>query len=145
MRMRSFGAVSILALAALTLACHGPRGSHGHGDHTRHGGSPAGFANAPTSVEMVSTNVGGKNVFIPATVVLTAGEGRTLSLFNTTDIPHGFQIPGIGVEAILPSQEEFVVELPPLEPGVYAIGCHLHPPHRGGTLVVLGGGRHRGR
>ena len=106
--------------------------------------APSGFANAPTRIEMVSTNVGGKNVFIPSTVVLTPGEGRTLSLFNTTDIPHGFQIPALGVEEVLPSQEEYVVKLPPLEPGVYAIGCHLHPPHRSATLVVLGGGkRHR--
>jgi heme/copper-type cytochrome/quinol oxidase subunit 2 len=86
---------------------------------------------------MVSTKVGGKNVFIPSTVVMTAGEGRSLSFFNTTDIPHGFMIPSLGVETVLPSKEEFVVELPKLEPGVYALQCHLHPPHRGATLLVL--------
>ena len=137
MRQRFFGVVSILVLAALALGCQGPRGSHDHGNHARH----AGFADAPTSIEMVSTKVGGKNVFIPSTVVLTPGEGRTLSLFNTTEMPHGFKIPALGIEEVLPSQEEYVVELPALKPGVYAIGCHLHPPHRGGTLVVLGGGR----
>ena len=139
MRHRYFGVVSFMVLAALALGCQAPRGAHDHDKHAGH----AGFAHAPTTIEMVSTNVGGKNVFIPSTVVLTPGEGRTLSLFNTTDIPHGFQIPALGVETVLPSQEEFVVELPELKPGVYAIGCHLHPPHRGGTLVVLGGGRHR--
>ena len=39
----------------------------------------------------------------------------TLSIFNTTDVPHGFAIPGLKVEAVLPPQEEHEVELPALE------------------------------
>ncbi len=126
-------AVGLVLLAALALGCHSPRGS----GHREHRGPAHGFSADRNTVEMVSTNVGGKNVFIPSTVVFTAGDGRALSLYNTTDIPHGFKIPTLGVEAVLPSKEEFLVELPALEPGVYEVQCHLHPPHRGATLLVL--------
>ncbi len=102
--------------------------------------SEAGFADDRTTLQVVSTNVGGKNVYIPATLVVTAGKGQTLSLFNTTDMPHGFAIAGLGIQEILPPGAEHAVALPDLEGGnVYHVHCHLHPPHRTGTLVVLHG------
>lgn len=96
------------------------------------------FRDDRTRVEVVTTKIGGKNIYIPSTIVLTAGESRVLSFFNTTDAPHGMQIPGLGIEVVLPPGEEFVVQLPTLVGGnVYQIQCHLHPPHRGAALVVL--------
>ena len=80
-------------------------------------------------VQIVSTNVQGKNVYIPSTVVITSGRRYKLSIFNTTDVPHGFTIDGTAV-----------IELPELEAGrIYAIHCQLHPAHRTATLVVLPG------
>lgn len=97
-----------------------------------------GYDDDRTEVQVVSVNVGGKNFFVPSTIVLTAGAGRRLSLFNTTDIPHGFAIPALGVEVVVPPGVETPIELPALEGGhVYAINCHVHPPHRTATLVVL--------
>ncbi len=97
-----------------------------------------GFVDERGSVQMVSTLLGGKNVFIPSTVVLTEGTGRSLTIYNTTDTPHGFRIPSLGVEAILMNGEETVVALPPLEGGrIYNMVCHLHPPHRHATLIVV--------
>jgi heme/copper-type cytochrome/quinol oxidase subunit 2 len=97
-----------------------------------------GYDDDRTEVQVVTTNVGGKNFFVPSTIVLTAGTGRKLSLFNTTDIPHGFAIPALGVELVIQPGVETPIELPPLESGhVYAINCHVHPPHRSATLVVL--------
>ena len=97
-----------------------------------------GYDDDRTEVQIVTTNVGGKNFFVPSTIVLTAGTGRKLSVFNTTDIPHGFAIPALGVEVVVPPGVETPIELPPLEGGhVYAINCHVHPPHRSATLVVL--------
>jgi heme/copper-type cytochrome/quinol oxidase subunit 2 len=102
------------------------------------GDTAAGYASDHDVIQVVSTNVQGKNVFIPSTLVVVAGKPYTLSIFNTTDTPHGFRIAGIGVEAILPAQEELEVRLPALEGGrVYQIGCQLHPPHRTATLVVV--------
>ena len=99
---------------------------------------PYGFDDDRSVVQVVTTNVGGKNFFVPSTIVLTAGTGRKLSIFNTTDIPHGFAIPGLGVEVVLQPGVETPIELPALEGGhVYAVNCHVHPPHRSATLVVL--------
>ena len=109
-------------------------------DTTRVSGGAPGLRDDRTTRQVVTTLVGGKNVFIPSTIVVTEGHGQTLSFYNTVDTPHGMTIPGLGVEAILPPGEEFVVELPPVEAGhVYQVQCHLHPPHRTATLVVLPG------
>ncbi len=120
--------VSIAALALPLLAA---------GCRTPDTGIP-GFASDVTEVQLLNTQVGGKNVYLPSTIVLTAGSNRRLSIFNTADVPHGFSIAGLGVQEVLPSKQEFVIELPELEGGnVYRIHCQLHPPHRTGTLVVL--------
>jgi len=88
-------------------------------------------------IEMISTNVQGKNVYIPSTIVMTAGKPHTVTVFNTTDTPHGFSIAGAGVETILPPKEEHVVEVPSLRAGIYRIDCQLHPPHRSAQLLVV--------
>ena len=101
---------------------------------------PLAFDSEASVIQVVSTKIGGKNVFIPSTIVVTGGRPHSLSIFNTTDTPHGFRIDGIGIETVLPSQEEHLVELPALQGGhIYRIQCHLHPPHRTATLVVLPG------
>ncbi len=97
-----------------------------------------GYSDDRSTIQVVTTNVGGKNVFIPSTIVLTAGTGRSVSFFNTTDQPHGMKIPGLAIEEVLQPGQEHVVELPALEAGrIYAIQCHLHPPHRSASLVVV--------
>jgi hypothetical protein len=99
-----------------------------------------GYTDERSTVQMVSAVVGGKNVFVPSTVILTQGSGRSLSIFNTADKPHGFTIPSLSVETVLEPGVETVVALPPLEGGrIYEIQCHLHPPHRHATLVVVRG------
>ena len=101
-------------------------------------GFDRGYTSDTRSIQVVSTNVQGKNVYIPSTIVVTAGTPYTLSVFNTTDIPHGFSIVGAGVQEILPSKKEHAIALPALEGGrIYVVRCHLHPAHRTGTLVVL--------
>ena len=99
---------------------------------------PSGYTSDVSTVQMLSALVGGKNVFIPSTVVVTDGGPRSLSLFNATEMPHGFAIEALGIELVLPPGEEVVVNLPPLHGGqVLRIHCQLHPPHRAATLVVL--------
>ena len=98
------------------------------------------FADDRSVIQVVSTNVQGKNIYIPGTIVVTAGRSQTLQIFNTTDVPHGFSIAGLGVQEVLPAGEEHEVKLSGLEGGkVHHIHCHLHPAHRSGTLLVLPG------
>jgi heme/copper-type cytochrome/quinol oxidase subunit 2 len=99
-----------------------------------------GFHDDRTTIQVISTNVQGKNVYVPSTIVVTAGKEQTLQIFNTTDVPHGFSIDALGIEEVLPPKEEHEVKLSGLEGGhVYQIHCQLHPPHRTATLVVLPG------
>ena len=101
---------------------------------------PEGFESDSTSTQMVTTKIGGKNVFIPSTVVVAGGQSHTLSIYNTTDGAHGFRIDGLGIEVVLNPGVETEVDLGMLEGNrVYAIDCHLHPPHRTATLVVVQG------
>lgn len=122
---------SVIRLTIVLLAIAGCAGV-GH--------ASSGYESDQSVIQVVSTNVQGKNVYIPSTIVLTAGKEHTLSLFNTTDTPHGFRIEGLDVETILPSKQEHELKLPVLEGGkVYRIHCQLHPAHRSATLVVLPG------
>ena len=94
----------------------------------QHGESP---------IQMLSSNVQGKNVYIPGTIVMIAGKPRTLQIYNTTDTPHGFSIEGAGVKAVLPPKVEHEVKVPALPEGLYRIFCQLHPPHRSAQLLVI--------
>ncbi len=109
-----------------------------HGGH----GNAMGFASAGWDVEIISAKIGGKNVFIPSTIAVADHNPVTLTIFNTTDTPHGFAIDELGIREVIPSGEETRIELPKLEGHkILKIYCQLHPPHRSATLVVFRGPR----
>ena len=123
-------ALALIALVAAASGCRGPHGRH----HARHHG----FTSDTGTIQVVTTELGGKNVFIPSTIVVTSGHPVKLSIFNTTKVPHGFHIPALNVSEILPPQAEHEIALPALEGHqVLQITCHLHSAHRTATLVVL--------
>jgi hypothetical protein len=116
----------------------GPQAMHG-GPHSMHA-MHHGFASDVDAVQVVSALVGGKNVYIPSTIVVTDAGPRTLSLLNTTEMPHGFAIAALGIELVLQPGQETQLPLPPLQGGqVLRIHCQMHPAHRTATLVVLPG------
>lgn len=89
-------------------------------------------------LQMMTTKIGAKNVFVPSTMVVTVGAGRVLTIYNDTELPHNFTVPGLGIDATLSPGEETQIVLPPLrKPAIYDIRCSLHPPHRHASLVVL--------
>jgi heme/copper-type cytochrome/quinol oxidase subunit 2 len=99
-----------------------------------------GYVDDRSVIQVVSSNVQGKNVYVPSTIVVTAGKAQTLQIYNTTDVPHGFSIDGLGIQEVLTPGEEHEVKLSGLEGGrVWHVRCHLHPAHRTGTLLVLEG------
>lgn len=131
---KACAAVCVALLVASVTGCAGM--------HRRHMDRRYGYTSDADTTQVVTTLIGGKNVFIPSTIVVTSGTPHTLSIFNTTDIPHGFRIPSLGIEAVLPPQQETRVELPALDARqVLRIDCHLHPPHRTATLLVVPGKR----
>ena len=122
------GLIGRVALLALATGCAG------------NGLDPNGFSSDVSVVQVTSSIVQGKNVYIPSTIVVTGNSSVKLSVVNTTDTPHGFAIQGLGIEETLEPGVETEIPLPRLEGRkVYRIHCHLHPPHRRGTLVVLPG------
>jgi hypothetical protein len=122
---------ALAALAALSVGC----AARMEMNEMHH---PVGYTSDVSTVQVVSALVGGKNVFIPSTIVVTDGGPRSLSVFNTTEMPHGFAIAALGIEKVIAPGEEVLIELPPLQGGqVLRIHCHMHPPHRSATLVVL--------
>ena len=131
-RRRSLRLPTVLAsLAALSAGCAARMEMH----DMHH---PTGYSSDVSTVQVVSALVGGKNVFIPSTIVVTDGGPRSLSIVNTTEMPHGFAIAALGIETVLPPGEEVLINLPSLQGGqVLHIHCHMHPPHRSATLVVL--------
>ena len=129
----SLGGLSRLAvtLGGLALALAATAGHH-------EAGAPSSPHHHPASVtQMISAVIGGKNVYVPSTVVVAAGQPHTLSVFNTTDKPHGFAIDALGILAVLPDGVEHEVKLPALEAGIYKIHCQLHGAHRSATLLVV--------
>jgi uncharacterized cupredoxin-like copper-binding protein len=129
-RARALCAVLLGALLAAA-GCHG-------GMHEHHMAGHHGFTSDTSTIQVVTTELGGKNVFIPSTIVVTSGHPVKLSIFNTTDVPHGFAIPALNVAAVLPAKAEQEIELPALEGHqILQIKCHLHEKHRTATLVVL--------
>jgi hypothetical protein len=126
-----------IAIATLVLASTNGCGLDSHSDAA---GALAGYQSDDSEIQVISAVVGGKNIFIPSTIVVSAGKPQALSIFNTADKPHGFTIRGLSIEIVLMPGEETRVELPVLEGSeIYTIGCHLHPPHRTATLVVVPG------
>lgn len=122
----------LVLVALLLLAPAGPADAEHHEK-----AQPAGKGEV-TVIEAMSTMIGGKNVFLPSTIAVVAGEPHVLSIYNSTDVPHGFSIPDLDIEVVLPPKEEYRVELPPLEgDAIHAVRCHLHPPHRSAQLLVL--------
>ena len=125
--LRGACALALVAWIGASVGCHGPM----HGGHH-------GFTGDTGTIQVVTTELGGKNVFIPSTIVVTSGHPVKLSIFNTTDVPHGFAIPALNVAEVVPPKAEQEIDLPALEGHqVLQIKCHLHEKHRTATLVVL--------
>jgi hypothetical protein len=124
-----------IAIATLLLASTSGCERQSHSDAA---GALAGYQSDVSEIQVISAVVGGKNIFIPSTIVVSAGKPQALSIFNTADKPHGFAIRGLSIETVLNPGEETRIELPVLKGSeIYTIGCQLHPPHRTATLVVV--------
>jgi heme/copper-type cytochrome/quinol oxidase subunit 2 len=80
----------------------------------------------------------GTKVWLPSSIIVQAGDEVELSLINNLDEPHGFRIAEFGVEEVVQPKGKSTVKLTPTTVGVYSFICHLHPPHIGGQLLVLG-------
>src|SRR5258705_13572530 len=104
-----FARRSLTLLIALgAVACHGA--------HERRMAQHHGFSGDTSSpIQIVTTELGGKNAFIPSTIVVTSGHPVKLSIFNTTHVPHGFAIPALNIPEVPPAKAEHEIQHPPLQ------------------------------
>ncbi len=131
---------SIWRRGGTLMACIGLLAASGCSVYANTQLSGARYRSDVSTVQMVSAVIGGKNVFVPSTVVVSDAMPQILSIYNATDNPHGFAIAGLGIQAVLPATDEIQIELPELPGGqIYRINCHLHPPHLSANLVVVRG------
>jgi hypothetical protein len=137
---RTWRGVVVLLLALTMVAALGCFGARHKRHHSRHG-----FTGDTGAVQIISAEVGGKTDFIPSTIAVKSGAPVTLSIFNTTEKPHGFSIPALGISEVLPVGEEHLIELPAMDGHqLLQINCQLHTTHRTATLIVLPAGRSEG-
>jgi hypothetical protein len=73
-----------IAIATLLLASTSGCGLHSHSDAA---GALAGYQSDVSEIQVISAVVGGENIFIPSTIVVSAGKPQALSIFNIADNP----------------------------------------------------------
>jgi nitrosocyanin len=80
----------------------------------------------------------GTKVWLPSTIMVQAGDEVELTLLNKLEDPHGFKIAAFGVEEVVQGKGKSTVKFTATTAGLYPFICHLHPPHLGGQILVLG-------
>ena len=105
-----------------------------------HVGAQANLAIASEAKQFTLINVifDGTKVWLPTHMILQEGDEVELTLINKLDDPHGFQIAAFGIETVVQPKAKTTVRFTASQAGLYPFICHLHPPHLGGQILVLG-------
>ncbi len=96
------------------------------------------FAETRT-LRMVTVEASGAKMWIPSTLVVKKGDTVRIEAVSKLTGPagvHGLQIEAFKVKEVVDEKGK-TVEFIADKPGIFPIGCHLHPAHIGGQLVVL--------
>ena len=93
----------------------------------------------PAAVQHVTlTNklVDGKKTWLPADIKVKAGQPVELELVNTLPDPHGFNLPGLAPNVVVPGNSKTTVKFTATKKETIKYTCQLHPAHVGGSVVV---------
>lgn len=80
--------------------------------------------------------VNGKKTWLPNDVKVKEGTKLNLTINNTLDEPHGFEIPGIQPAIVINPHEVKKVTVTVSKKGQYDVRCQMHPAHVGAKLTV---------
>jgi nitrosocyanin len=97
-------------------------------------------AQSTTEVTLVNIEFEGTKIWIPGPVVVKKGDTvRIKAINNVKSEPpvHGLAIEAYGIQALVHVGKPEIIEFTADRAGLFAINCHLHPPHVGIQLVVL--------
>lgn len=98
----------------------------------------AGCASHTDRGTITATMVSGKAGFEPSAVTVHKGDKVDLTVGNSTDKTHGFDIEGYGIVRVVdPKAPPLHVRFTADKAGTFKIFCQLHPTHQPATFVVL--------
>ena len=86
-----------------------------------------------------AVEIGGTKFWLPSTLVVKQKDTVRVRLLSKVPAPgqsHGYSIPAYKVAVLADDQKETIVEFEADKVGIFEIGCHLHPAHVGGQLIV---------
>lgn len=87
---------------------------------------------------LINVLLDGTKIWLPSTLIVHEGDEVELTLINKLEDPHGFQISSLGVEEVVQPKATTTVKFTATKAGLDPFLCHLHPPHIGGQLLVVG-------
>jgi plastocyanin len=92
----------------------------------------------PKKFTLINVVLDGTKIWLPSSLMVQQGDEVELTLINKLDEPHGFKIDAFGVEEVVQPKAQMTVQFTASQPGVHRYLCHLHPPHLGGQMLILG-------
>jgi FtsP/CotA-like multicopper oxidase with cupredoxin domain len=86
---------------------------------------------------LVNDALNGTKLWYPPSLTVHQGDTVVLTLINKLEEPHGFNLEDFGIKEVVAPKAQTTVGFSAATTGVHDFGCHMHPPHLGGQLLVL--------
>ena len=90
---------------------------------------------AAAHVTITNKLIDGKKTWLPADIKVKASEPVELELVNTLPDPHGFNLPGLAPNVVVPGNSKTMVKFTATKKETIKFNCQLHPAHVGGSVV----------
>ncbi|MEI6398153.1 MAG: cupredoxin domain-containing protein [Pseudomonadota bacterium] len=94
------------------------------------------LTNKAQQITLTNKIVDGKKTWLPAELKVKVGQPVELFLVNTLPDPHGFNLPGLAPDVVVPGNSKTKVKFTPSKKETIKYTCQLHPAHVGGSVVV---------
>jgi len=91
----------------------------------------------PKKFTLITVDLDGTKIWLPSSIMVQQGDDVELTLINKLEDPHGFAIQAFGLEQLVPPKSQVTVQFIAAQAGAYPYSCQLHPPHLGGSILVL--------
>ena len=94
-------------------------------------------ADEPKKFTLINVLLDGTKIWLPSSIMVQQGDEVELTLSNTLDEPHGFELKAFGIEQVVQPKAQMTVKFTAAKAGAYSYICQMHPPHLGGQILVL--------
>jgi heme/copper-type cytochrome/quinol oxidase subunit 2 len=94
-------------------------------------------ADEPKKFTLINVLLDGTKIWLPSSIMVQQGDEVELTLINTLDEPHGFELKAFGIEQVVQPKAQMTVKFTAAKAGAYSYICQMHPPHLGGQILVL--------